>query len=89
MDEILLDHPAVAEVCTFAMPHRRLGEDVAAVVVQAGGHAVDADALKAFAGVRLADFKVPRTIVFVDAIPKGATGKIQRIGLASALGLGE
>ena len=89
VDEVLLDHPAVAEVCTFAMPHRRLGEDVAAVVVQAQGHAVDADALKAFAGVRLADFKVPRTIVFVDAIPKGATGKIQRIGLASALGLGE
>ena len=51
--------------------------------------AVDADALRAFAATRLADFKVPRTIVFVDAIPKGATGKIQRIGLASALGLGE
>ena len=89
VDEILLDHPAVAEVCTFAMPHRRLGEDVAAVVVRTEGHAVDADALKRFAALRLADFKVPRTIVFVDAIPKGATGKIQRIGLASALGLGE
>ena len=89
VDEVLLDHPAVAEVCTFAMPHRRLGEDVAAVVVQTDGHAVDADVLKQFAALRLADFKVPRTIVFVDAIPKGATGKIQRIGLASALGLGE
>ena len=89
VDEVLLDHPAVAEVCTFAMPHRRLGEDVAAVVVQTEGHAEDADALRAFAALRLADFKVPRTIVFVDAIPKGATGKIQRIGLASALGLGE
>ncbi len=89
VDEILLDHPAVAEVCTFAMPHRRLGEDVAAVVVRTEGHAVDADALKRFAALRLADFKVPRTIVFVDAIPKGATGKIQRIGLAAALGLGE
>ena len=89
VDDVLLDHPAVAEVCTFAMPHRRLGEDVAAVVVQTEGHAEDADALRAFAALRLADFKVPRTIVFVDAIPKGATGKIQRIGLASALGLGE
>ena len=89
VDDVLLDHPAVAEVCTFAMPHRRLGEDVAAVVVRAEGHAADADALRAFAALRLADFKVPRTIVFVDAIPKGATGKIQRIGLASALGLGE
>ena len=89
VDEVLLDHPAVAEVCTFATPHRRLGEDVAAVVVRTEGHAVDSDALREFAGRRLADFKVPRTIVFVDAIPKGATGKIQRIGLASALGLGE
>ncbi len=89
VDAVLLDHPAVAEACTFAMPHRRLGEDVAAVVVQAEGQAVDADALRDFAALRLADFKVPRTIVFVDTIPKGATGKIQRIGLASALGLGE
>ena len=88
VDEVLLDHPAVAEVCTFAMPHRRLGEDVAAVVVQAEGHAADTDALRNFAATRLADFKVPRTIVFVDEIPKGATGKIQRIGLADALGLG-
>ena len=89
VDDVLLEHPAVAEVCTFARPHPRLGEDVAAVVVPAEGRAVDADDLRAFAGTRLADFKVPRTILFVDAIPKGATGKIQRIGLASALGLGE
>ncbi len=88
VDEVLLDHDAVDEVCTFAVPHRRLGEDVAAVVVLAEGHAVEADALRDFAAIRLADFKVPRTIVFVDAIPKGATGKIQRIGLADALGLG-
>ena len=89
VDEVLLDHAAVAEVCTFAVPHPRLGEDVAAVVVQAEGHATDAAALRDFAAIRLADFKVPRTIVFVDAIPKGATGKIQRIGLAAALGLVE
>ena len=88
VDEVLLNHEAVAEVCTFAVPHRRLGEDVAAVVVLAQGHAVEADALRDYAATRLADFKVPRTIVFVDAIPKGATGKIQRIGLAEALGMG-
>ena len=88
VDEVLLAHDAVAEVCTFAVPHPRLGEDVAAVVVQAEDHAVEADALRDFAAGRLADFKVPRTIVFVDTIPKGATGKIQRIGLAEALGLG-
>ena len=87
VDDVLLDHAAVAEACTFAVPHPRLGEDVAAVVVQAEGHATDAATLRDFAAMRLADFKVPRTIVFVDAIPKGATGKIQRIGLAAALGL--
>ena len=89
VDEVLLDHDAVAEACTFAVPHPRLGEDVAAVVVLAEGLALEADALRDFAAERLADFKVPRTVVFVDAIPKGATGKIQRMGLARALGLGE
>ena len=87
VDEVLLDHPDVAQVCTFAMPHRRLGEDVAAAVVRISDGAVDEAALRAFAAERLADFKVPRTIVFVEEIPKGATGKIQRIGLARALGL--
>ncbi|MDE0348960.1 MAG: AMP-binding protein, partial [Gammaproteobacteria bacterium] len=87
VDEVLLDHPDVAQVCTFAMPHARLGEEVAAAVVRGPEGGVDEAALRAFVAERLADFKVPRTIVFVDEIPKGATGKIQRIGLARALGL--
>lgn len=87
VDDVLLDHPDVAQVCTFALPHPRLGEDVAAAVVRAPESGVDEAALRAFAAERLADFKVPRTVVFVDEIPKGATGKIQRIGLARALGL--
>ena len=50
---------------------------------------IDADeqSIRAFAAERLADIKVPRTIVFLDEIPKGATGKLQRIGLAEKLGL--
>ena len=87
VDEVLLDHPGVAQVCTFALPHARLGEEVAAAVVRVPEGGVDEAALRAFAAERLADFKVPRTIMFVDEIPKGATGKIQRIGLARALGL--
>ena len=87
VDDVLLDHRDVAQVCTFALPHARLGEDVAAAVVRTPDGAADEAALRAFAAERLADFKVPRTIVFVDEIPKGATGKIQRIGLARALGL--
>ena len=48
---------------------------------------LDEVALRAFVAGRLADFKVPRVVRFVDRIPKGATGKIQRIGLAQKLGL--
>jgi acyl-CoA synthetase (AMP-forming)/AMP-acid ligase II len=87
VDEVLLDHPAVAQVVTFAMPHPKLGEDVAAAVVLAEGATADEQSIRAFAAERLADMKVPRRIIFLDEIPKGATGKLQRIGLAEKLGL--
>jgi len=87
VDDVLMDHPAVAQVVTFAVPHARLGEDVAAAVVLREGTSADARELRDFAAARLADFKVPRTIVLLDEIPKGATGKLQRIGLARKLGL--
>jgi acyl-CoA synthetase (AMP-forming)/AMP-acid ligase II len=87
VDTILMDHPAVAQVVTFAMPHDKLGEEVAAAVVLREGAAVDERALRDFASERLAQFKVPRKIVFLSEIPKGATGKLQRIGLAEKLGL--
>ena len=86
VDEALLAHPAVAEACTFATPHGALGEDVAAAVVTAGA-APDAPALKAFVAERLANYKVPRRIVFVAEMPRGPTGKVQRIGMAARLGL--
>ena len=88
VDEAMMRHPAVRQVCTFAMPHAKLGEDVAAAVVLAEDATVTERELRSFVGERLADFKTPRRIVFVDEIPKGPTGKIQRIGLAQALGLG-
>ena len=87
VDGILMDHPAVQQVVTFAMPHAKLGEDVAAAVVLRDGVAADEAALRAFAASRLAAFKVPRRIVILAEIPKGATGKLQRIGLAQKLGL--
>jgi acyl-CoA synthetase (AMP-forming)/AMP-acid ligase II len=83
-----MDHPAVAQVVTFAMPHDKLGEDVAAAVVLRDGHEASEAELRDFANLHLAAFKVPRRIVFLDEIPKGATGKLQRIGLAEKLGLG-
>jgi len=87
VDEVLQDHPAVAQVVTFAMPHPMLGEDVAAAVVLKPGAEVSERDLRLFAGDRLAEMKVPRKILVLDEIPRGATGKLQRIGLAAKLGL--
>ena len=84
---MLMDHPAVAQVVTFALPHPKLGEEVAAAVVLREGHAATEAEIRDFALARLADFKTPRKVVILDEIPKGATGKLQRIGLAEKLGL--
>ena len=88
VDEVLMDHPAVAQAVTFAVPHDKLGEDVAAAVVLKSAEAASEKELGGFAKQRLARFKVPRKIIVVDEIPKGATGKLQRIGLHEKLGLG-
>jgi oxalate---CoA ligase len=87
VDEVLMDHPAVHQAITFAIPHDKLGEDVAAAVVLREGLVATERELQEFANQRLAAFKVPRKIVVVAEIPKGATGKLQRIGLAQKLGL--
>src|SRR3990172_1069790 len=87
VDEVLMDHPAVLQVVTFAMPHAKLGEDVAAAVVLREGKSADEKEIREFVSKRLADFKVPRKILILDEIPKGATGKLQSIGLAQKLGL--
>ncbi|MDH5281717.1 MAG: non-ribosomal peptide synthetase, partial [Thermoleophilia bacterium] len=88
VDVVLAEHPAVAQVVTFAVPDPRLGEEVAAAVVLRPGHEVGERDLQDFAVQRLAPFKVPRTILFVDEVPKGPTGKIQRRALAERLALG-
>lgn len=87
VDEVLMDHPAVAQVVTFAMPHPKLGEEVAAAVVLREGATTTDREIRDFVATRLADFKVPRKLLILDEIPKGATGKLQRIGLAEKLGL--
>ncbi len=87
VDEVLLNHPAIDQVVTFAAPHTLLGEDVAVAVVLKPNQTVTELEIKAFAADKLADFKVPRVVLFLDEIPKGPTGKRQRIGLAEKLGL--
>ena len=87
VDEVLMDHPAVQQVVTFAVPHDKLGEEVAAaVVLREGAEATPAE-IREFAAERLAAFKVPRTVLVLDEIPKGPTGKLRRIGLAEQLGV--
>ncbi len=85
IDEALLEHPQVAQAVAFAVPHASLGEDVAAAVVLQPGATASESHLREFAFGCLADFKVPSRIVVVDAIPKGPTGKLQRIGLHEQL----
>lgn len=87
VDSVLMDHPAVAQVVAFALPHPKLGEEVGAAVVLREGAAVTDREIRDFAATRLTDFKVPRKVVILSEIPKGATGKLQRIGLAEKLGL--
>lgn len=85
IDEVLLEHPAVLQAVAFGMSHSSLGEAVAAAVVLDRGKGATERALRQYVADRLAPYKVPQQIVFVDSIPKGPTGKLQRIGLADKL----
>ena len=86
VDEVLMDHPAVAQAATFAVPHDLLGEDVAAAIVLRESETASAREIRDFAAERLTRYKRPRSIVFVDEIPLSSTGKLQRNGLAEQLG---
>jgi acyl-CoA synthetase (AMP-forming)/AMP-acid ligase II len=87
VDEVLMDHPDILQAVAFAVPHDKLGEEVAAAIVLREGASLAARDVREFAARRLADFKVPRAVFFVPEIPKGATGKLDRIGLAAKLGV--
>ena len=87
VDDVLMDHPAIQQAVTFAMPHDKLGEEVAAAIVLHEGASATEREIRDFVASRLADFKAPRKVVFLTEIPKGATGKLQRVGLAQKLGL--
>ena len=87
VDEVLLEHPAVAQAVTFAVPHATLGEDVASAVVLWPEATATPKDIRQFAIGRLADFKIPREVLIVRELPGGPTGKVQRIGLAAKLGL--
>lgn len=85
VEEVLLAHPAVLEAGVFAIPHAKLGENVAAVVVLRENSEATSDQLRQFARKRLAAYKVPSLIRSVAALPKGASGKVKRNALAELI----
>ena len=84
VEEALLAHPDVVDAAVFAVPHTRLGADVAAAVVLRSTAKLTAQKLRVFVRERLAVFKVPGQIWIVQEIPKGVSGKIKRSELAAA-----
>ena len=82
IEEVLYEHPAVGEVAVVGIPDEALGEEVGAAVALAEGEIASADQLQAYVKERVAAYKYPRHIWFVDALPKGPTGKILRRNIA-------
>ncbi|MBL7041266.1 MAG: AMP-binding protein [Pirellulaceae bacterium] len=73
----LVEHPAVSEAAVIGVPDQRRGELVKAYIVTVAGHSVDAQELTDYCKEHLASFKVPKSVVFIDALPRNAMGKIQ------------
>jgi acyl-CoA synthetase (AMP-forming)/AMP-acid ligase II len=84
VEAVLQAHPTVVEAAVIAVPHEVLGEDVAAFVVVRPGAVLTREELQAFAGERLADYKVPRQVSFLDELPRNAGGKVLKAQLAEA-----
>jgi long-chain acyl-CoA synthetase len=89
IDELLYAHPAVASAAAVGVPDELYGEEVAAFVVLKEGHQASAVELIEFCRARLADFKCPKTVRFLDELPKGPTGKLLKRELAKHFTAGE
>jgi long-chain acyl-CoA synthetase len=82
IEEVLYEHPAVAEAAVVAIPHAELGEEVGAAVALKPGTTASAQELREFVKTRVAAYKYPRKVELVDALPKGPTGKILKREIA-------
>ena len=87
IDNVLMEHEAIEQVVTFGVKDKLLGETIGVALVLKDGFQCTESELREYARQRLADFKIPKYICFLEEIPKGATGKMQRIGLANKLNL--
>ncbi|MGZ4695183.1 MAG: class I adenylate-forming enzyme family protein [Acidimicrobiales bacterium] len=85
VENALYEHEGVLEAAVVGIPHDVLGEDVGAFVVARPGHQLDADELRASCAERLADYKVPRSIWFLDELPRNANGKVVKGELRAAV----
>jgi long-chain acyl-CoA synthetase len=82
VESVLLGHPEVAEAAVIGLPHPELGEEIAAFVALRPGARASAEELTAYCRDRLAAFKYPRSVTFVAALPRSATGKVLKAALA-------
>ncbi len=87
VDEVLLSHPSISQAVSFAIPHPKLGEEIGAVIVLRNNAVITEWDIQKFVASQITDFKIPRHILILDKIPKGPTGKVQRISLADKLGI--
>ncbi|HEU5001530.1 MAG TPA: long-chain fatty acid--CoA ligase [Actinomycetota bacterium] len=85
IEEVLYAHPAVAEAAVIGLPHPALGEEIHALIVLKPGAAATEEELIAYCREHLAAYKYPRGVVFRDALPKTATGKILKRELRADL----
>jgi long-chain acyl-CoA synthetase len=85
IDEVLYQHPGVAAAAAVGVPDELYGEEVAAVIVLKPGASVSEQEVIDYCKARLADFKCPKTVRFVEDIPKGPTGKLLKRELAKML----
>ncbi|HSQ67132.1 MAG TPA: AMP-binding protein, partial [Polyangiaceae bacterium] len=89
IEEALRDHPAVGEVAVVGVPDETWGDRVVACVVRRAGHDLTAEALRAFAKEKLASYKCPKDVVFLDELPRNAMGKVQKRELVGLVGAAE